>query len=47
MILSVFGFRCRKVLNMRLFANEVNSKPWDQNVGTFEVPLQMTVYLSF
>jgi hypothetical protein len=27
-----FYFRCRKVLNMRLFPNDKNGKAWDQNV---------------
>ncbi|KAL9686825.1 hypothetical protein QQ045_031218 [Rhodiola kirilowii] len=41
-------YMCRKVLNMRLFTNEANSKPWDQNVmqKNYEVLLvsQFTLY---
>ncbi len=34
-----FFFRCRKVLNMRLFPNEKNGKAWDQNVSLWIFPL--------
>ncbi len=34
-----FFFRCRKVLNMRLFPNDKNGKAWDQNVSLSNFPL--------